>query len=93
MLENIEPFFVAHDVGTVTLQVIIDGRSISTTAIFEYRQHEFPLTISSLTMPNTPSLLKFHLLQKLDTLEDYLQSNSQQTDHPFVRMPKGLNKN
>lgn len=53
--------------------------------MFEYRQHEFPLTISSLSMLNTPSLLKFHLLQKLDTLEDYLQSNNQPTDHPMVR--------
>lgn len=75
---------VAHDIGTVTLQVVIDGRPVSTTAIFEYRQHEFPLTISSLSMPHTPSLLKFHLLQKLDTLEDYLQPNSQQADHPLV---------
>ncbi|XP_025407991.1 calmodulin-binding transcription activator 1 isoform X2 [Sipha flava] len=73
----------AHDIGTVTLQVVVDGRPISTTAIFEYRQHEFPLTISSLSMPHAPSLLKFHLLQKLDTLEDYLQPNSQQADHPL----------
>ncbi|XP_025203261.1 calmodulin-binding transcription activator 1 isoform X2 [Melanaphis sacchari] len=73
----------AHDIGTVTLQVVIDGRPVSTTAIFEYRQHEFPLTISSLSMAHTPSLLKFHLLQKLDSVEDYLQSNNQQTDQPL----------
>lgn len=77
-------FVVAHDIGTVTLQVVVDGRPVSTTAIFEYRQHEFPLTISSLSMSHTQSLLKFHLLQKLDTLEDYLQPNNQQTDHPLV---------
>jgi len=77
-------FFVAHDIGTVTLQVVIDGRPVSTTAIFEYRQHEFPLTISSLSMSHTSSLLKFHLLQKLDSIEDYLQSNNQQTDQPLV---------
>ncbi|XP_050061886.1 calmodulin-binding transcription activator 1 isoform X6 [Aphis gossypii] len=74
----------AHDIGTVTLQVVIDGRPVSTTAIFEYRQHEFPLTISSLSMSHTSSLLKFHLLQKLDSIEDYLQSNNQQTDQPLV---------
>lgn len=75
----------AHDIGTVTLQVVIDGRPVSTTAIFEYRQHEFPLTISSLSMSHTPSLLKFHLLQKLDSIEDYLQQPSnQQTDQPLV---------
>ncbi|XP_029343280.1 calmodulin-binding transcription activator 1 isoform X1 [Acyrthosiphon pisum] len=74
----------AHDIGTVTLQVVIDGRPVSTTAIFEYRQHEFPLTISSLSMSHTPSLLKFHLLQKLDSIEDYLQQPSnQQTDQPL----------
>ncbi|CAH1732247.1 unnamed protein product [Aphis gossypii] len=73
----------AHDIGTVTLQVVIDGRPVSTTAIFEYRQHEFPLTISSLSMSHTSSLLKFHLLQKLDSIEDYLQSNNQQTDQPL----------
>ncbi|VVC38691.1 Hypothetical protein CINCED_3A001663 [Cinara cedri] len=73
----------AHDIGTVALQVVIDGRPVSTTAVFEYRQHEFPLTISSLTTPHTPSLLKFHLLQKLDNLEDYLQPNSHENDHPL----------
>lgn len=78
--------FAAHDIGTVTLQVFIDGRPVSTTAMFEYRQHEFPLTISSLSMPHTPSLLKFHLLQKLDSLEDYLQPNNQHSDHPLVRI-------
>lgn len=77
-------YFEAHDVGMVTLQVVVDGRPVSTTAMFEYRQHEYPLTISSLTMPHTPSLLKFHLLQKLDTLEDYLQPNGQQLDHQLV---------
>lgn len=84
---NTDFFSIAHDIGTVTLQVVIDGRPVSTTAIFEYRQHEFPLTISSLTMPHSPSLLKFHLLQKLDTLEDYLQpNNGQQSDYyPLVR--------
>lgn len=72
----------AHDIGTVTLQVVIDGRPMSSKAIFEYRQHEFSPTITSLTMPHSPSLLKFHLLQKLDSLEDYLQpSNSHQTDN------------
>lgn len=75
----------AHDIGTVTLQVVIDGRPVSTTAIFEYRQHEFPLTISSLSMSHTQSLLKFHLLQKLDSIEDYLQQPSnRQTDQPLV---------
>ncbi|XP_050528586.1 calmodulin-binding transcription activator 1 isoform X2 [Daktulosphaira vitifoliae] len=69
----------AHDIGTVTLQVIVDGRPISSTAIFEYRQREFPLTISSLTVTDTSSLLKFYLLQKLDLLEEYLQPISQQS--------------
>lgn len=81
---NLSSCFVAHDVGMVTLQVFVDGRPVSTTAMFEYRQHEYPLTISSLTMPHTPSLLKFHLLQKLDTLEDYLQPNGQQLDNQLV---------
>ncbi|XP_050435483.1 calmodulin-binding transcription activator 1-like [Adelges cooleyi] len=75
----------AHDIGTVTLQVVIDGRPVSTTAMFEYRQHEIPLTISSLTMPHTPSLLKLYLLQKLDTLEDYLQTNSQHSDQLLIQ--------
>lgn len=30
-------------------------------------------------MSQSPSLLKFHLLQKLDTLEDYLRPDGQQT--------------